>query len=91
MWLQDLDCCNNKLTSFPLLPQYIDRVCFDNNCIPDVPLGKILLQQHNQRRTDLGLKTVKKIENNDEIWHRWTLLQYQLDSEEYQKAAKEIN
>ena len=60
------------------------------NYLSEMRLDEILLQQHNQRRRDLGLEAVEEIEDDEDIRHRWTLFQYQLDSEEYHKAEREI-
>ena len=90
--LEYLYCHDNNLDSLPLIPASLAHIECRNNNFAEIRLEKILLNQHNQRRADLGLSPVKSLVEVDfkDTWHRWTLLQYQLDSEEYNKAAKEI-
>lgn len=91
--LRDLNCSDNFIISLPMLPKYLKFFEGIGNKFYPYEVNIILLQQHNQRRADLGLLPVKMRidEDFEDIWHHWTLLQYQLDSVEYKKAEKEIN
>ena len=71
--LRALFCDGNKLTCIPFLPQSLKFLNCLNNNLPETNGRKILLQQHNQRRVDLGLEIVDEIENDQEIRHRWAL------------------
>lgn len=88
--LSFLDCRNNNLRYLPFFPVSLQYLACSNNYLPENAYHKILLQQHNQKRRDLGLPIVEKLEEDWDIRHRWTLLQYELDSEEYNKAEREM-
>ena len=88
--LKVLICHDNNLTSLPFLPRDLVDLDCRNNKLHETRLDEILLQQHNQRRKDLGLSTGEKIWNDEDIRYRWMLLQYDLDGEEYKKAAREM-
>ena len=88
--LETLICDNNNLTCLPDLPSSLRYInCSYNNLI-ETNLERLLLTQHNQKRRDLGLPIVEEIVDDQNIRHRWMLLQYELDSDEYNKAAREI-
>lgn len=88
--LVSLNCENNKLSSLPIISPFLSSLCYRNNGLYEFNIDEILLRQHNQKRWDLGLEAVEEIEGDEDIRHRWMLLQYDLDSEEYKKAEREM-
>ena len=88
--LRLLSCYNNNLTCLPVLPPSLRVLSCRYNNLAETRFSEILLIQHNQKRIDLGLPVVTKIEGDQNIRHRWMLLQYDLDGVEYKKAAREI-
>jgi len=80
----------NGLTSLPDLPNSLQKLLCNYNNFTETNIKTIKLEQHNQKRKDLGLSQVEEITNDDEIRKKWLEWLYKPDSQKYYKIEKNI-
>ncbi len=91
--LEELYCRVNNLKSLPILPISLWKLkCTNNHLLPKTNLDDIKLDEYNQMRKDLGLKTVSIVSKKElkEMREKWTIWKYRIDGEKYNQAEKEM-
>jgi len=103
--LKELYCHTNQLTSLPPLPSSLKELyCYDNLLTeyPDLPWGlkhwnkdwdNSKLNQHNKKRIDLGMDTVKTLPTKkiwDEVAEKHLIWQYRIGGEKWSKACSSL-